>query len=152
MIEMLTLFAAISAGVSLLLLGGAIHVYRNAQRVSKNISETLESIFTPITPGEPSIFNQAVNEILEGGAQRVGVHVQAAIKGSIGGTMKGVNAALEKEAIDGNPTLALAGALPKSVKKNPLAMIGLQMLAQKIGNGGGNASSNNGATQAKFTL
>lgn len=146
---MLTLFSGIAALASLLIFAGGVYTYVRVKRVSQSINETLESIFIPSNQGDMSLFTQTVNEILDGSAQRIGVSVQAAIRGSIGGSMKGVNAQLEQVAADSDPTLALAAQLPRSVKKNPLAMMGLQLLMQRTA--GKNASSN-GNTQAKFSL
>lgn len=146
-----TLFSAITAAGVLVLIIGGIYTYVKAKRIAQMLNTAIEDIFIPSNPGDPSLFSQTINEILEGGAQRVGGHVQAAIKGSIGGTMKGLNSALEKEAIEGDPTLALAGALPKSLRKNPIAMIGLQMLAGKM-TGANNKNNSHNGEQAKFSL
>lgn len=148
---MTTLFAAISAMVSLFMLAGGVYCYVRIKRVSQTITETLENIFVARNQDNMSVFTQTVNEILDGSAQRIGYQVQAAIRGSIGGSMKGVNAQLEKVAADSDPTLAVAANLPKSLKKNPLAMAGLQFLLNRAG--GGNAGGNNNQTsQAKFSL
>lgn len=148
---MTTLFAAISAMASLFMLAGGVYCYVRIKRVSQTINETLENIFVARNQDNMSVFTQTINEILDGSAQRIGYQVQAAIRGSIGGSMKGVNAQLEKVAADNDPTLAVAANLPKSLKKNPLAMAGLQFLLNRAG-GGNTGGNNNQTSQAKFSL
>lgn len=141
----------------LAILAGGVYIYVKITGMAQSFAYTIEDIFTPRSANEPSLFAQTVNEIAEGIAQKTGIHINAAIRGSLGGTMKGVNAALEEEAIAGDPALAVASALPKSLKKNPIAMIGLQMLMQKAlsgTNASQQAVNNNGHnnSQAQFNL
>lgn len=89
-------------------------------------------------------------------AQKIGVTVQMAIKGSIGGSTKALNKELEQVAIAENPNLAMAEYLPKSLKKNPLALMGLNSIMARLAAGGlgsaGPGPSNGKADQAQFNL
>lgn len=148
---MLTLLVAITALNSLLIIFGGCYVYKKANRVVHQVSEGLTSVFAPRIEGEPSLFVQIADQITENAASKIGIHTNAAIKGSIGGTMKGLNAALENEAIESDASLALAAALPKSLRKNPVAMMGLQQIMQRVmGQTAHNGSASTG--QAKFKL
>lgn len=151
---MTTLLLAILAVISLANLTGGVLIYVRINRAFENASEAIQTLFETGRAGEPSYFNQTINEITDITAQKVGTSVQAAIRGSIGGTMKGVNAALEAEAIENDPTLAVVSALPKSLRKNQIAMVGLQMLMQKAF--AGRSENKNGdnapSPQAQFNL
>lgn len=139
-----------------LLLTGGVFVYVKARRFVEDTQENITALFTPENEGQLSAIGQMLDCFSQSVAERIGVTVQAAIRGSIGGTMKGVNAALEKEAIEENPNLAMMQALPKSLRGNPIAMMGLQAILSRMGSGSSGprnkqiASPNNG--QVKFNL
>lgn len=150
---MLTLFVVILAVTQICLLGIGVTFYVKARRTSKLVTGTLSDIFLPQAEGRSSVAGEAVQEIGEQLAQRIGLTVQQAIKGSIGGSMKGINAALEQEGAAANPDAAILAALPKSLKKNPVALMGLQAIMSKLSGGSSPQASggqNNG--QAKFNL
>jgi len=155
---MTLLFLAILTLSNICLLGIGVHSYVKANRAVKRTSDILSDLFIPKVEGQSSVMGAAVQEWAETISQRIGAHTQAAIKGSIGGTMKGVNAALEQEAIAENPALGLVEMLPKSLKKNQLAQVGLMSIINRFmqgsgsGGPGGPGSSNNGQGQTKFML
>lgn len=148
---MTSLFLAIITGLLIFLVIGGIYAYVKARRVVEEIATTVEDLFTARSEDLPSPFVQAVQQITAGLSEQIGVKTQAAIRGSIGGTMKGVNAALEREAIEQNPELAVYEALPKSLKKNQVAMLGLQYILNRVG-AGKNEDRGNHSSQAKFSL
>lgn len=133
-------------------LAGGYYVYSKINRTYNEISQGLKDIF--VCPGEDglSTFGQIINSTADVFSQKIGTSTQAAIRGSIGGTMKGVNAALENEAMAENPNLAVLQALPKSLKGNPIALMGLQAIISRIGQGPASQGNNGHNAQAKFTL
>jgi len=149
-LSVVALAAVVNIG---LLLGGAYVVVKSRQHY-KDTVKALEAFVTAPSQNEPSDFAKVCDNIAELFANRTGVVVQAALRGAMGGTMKGVNAALEKQAIEENPQLSLAEALPKSLKKNPLALMALQSIMSKVmaGSSGSSGSSGNGHQHAKFQL
>lgn len=149
------LFIAILLLISnVALLSGGVYAYAKARNVVANTQETIFGLATPEIEGQLSPIGQMFDTVSTDMANKIGVTVQAAIRGSMGGTMKGVNAELEQLAIDNNPAAGLAQALPKSLRKNPLAMMGAEILLQKImsGQSGSRAGNNNNGKQVKFNL
>jgi len=114
-------------------------------RLYKGIVEGIQDYFNPRGKDQLSPFGETVGNIAEVLGNSTGHGVQRAISSSLGGTMKGATAELEKQAVAENPNLALMGMMPKSIQKNPLAMIAMQQLMSRgniLGGGGGNGSSN----------
>lgn len=147
--------AILAANIGILI--GGVHVYKQIKAIDADYQEaknTFAALFIPRHEGEVSPFGEITNQMAEIVAQKMGVTVQAAIRGSFGGSMKGVNKELEQIAIEESPDLAIASALPKSLKKNPLAMAGFQAVIQRIlSNSGGIGGPHNGHhPQAKFNL
>jgi hypothetical protein len=90
-------------------------------------------------------------------AQRLATSVVAVMRGQVGGTMKAINSALEQEAVEANPAMSFAAVLPKKLQKNPLALMGLNSVLNKIlqqamtaNKPGGNNSGE--VSQTKFDL
>ena len=136
-----------------LLLGGGIIVVKARRVILENIA-AFEDYFTQPSETEPSPFNKTVNSTGEFIAAQVSDRVAGVLQGSIGGTMKGVTAELEKEAIAMNPAMAIMEGMPKAIKKNPLAYLMMQQLINKNIPGGGGAIGGNGRMleQPKFNL
>lgn len=153
---MLALMIAILLAQVIIIAGG-YYVIRKISAIICKSTALLQSIFLPPMDGESSAFGQAVDQITDSISQKIGVTTQAALRGSLGGTMKAVNAELEREAVSQDPAAAALQALPKSLKKNPVAMIGLQSIMSKFLQGntsgsGGIFNSGNNGNQAKFNL
>jgi len=127
----------------ILLFGGAYYVYNKARTNINSIQYSLEDYFTPSGEDQISPFGRLVEQCAEVTAQRLGTTVQAAIRGSIGGTMTAMVPALEREAMDANPELAILDVLPKSLKKSPLAIQGLQLIVNRILQNQGRSDSGN---------
>lgn len=149
------LFAVILIlSLNLAFLLGGVYAYKKANRAANEVKDTLFDIFKPQPEGKASHFGQIVDQIAEIIASHTGSSVQASIRGAMGGTMRGINSALEQEAIEANPQLAIAEMLPKSLKRNPLAVAGLQQIVGNIlqasTRGGYKSGSNNGPP--KFNL
>jgi len=147
----------IIAVVNIGLFAGGVYAYvATTRKVKAYIVQgvkAFEDFATSQDENTPSDFAKLTDSIASVFAQRIGTTVQAHIKGAMGGTMKAVNAELEQEAISGNPQAAIIAALPKSLRKNPLAQVGLTSIIQKILSGSGPGSGNNGSnSQAKFNL
>lgn len=151
--KMLLLIAILS--INMILLGGGYHVHRQIREAKKEVRTFLE-VEANGSPRYVNLYGQFVEDI----SKRAAVSVQKALAGSLGGQMKGINAALEQEAMEVNPGLTLAEFLPKKLKKNPLALMGLQSVYQKMaasliaGNqaAGGNGKPAAGSDQARFEL
>jgi hypothetical protein len=150
---MLTLLAGLIAITCLVILIGGVYAYFKVRSLGNEAVEAVNFYLTSPSPDSPSPLLAFIAQVSEITAQKIGMSTQMAIKGSLGGTMKGINAQLEQEAIASDPSLALTQALPKSLRKNPIAMIGLQALVNKFmaSSGAGHFSSNN-HEQTKFNL
>lgn len=139
--------------ISAVNLVGGIHVYRQIQKAKKEYQAFLE-VEANGSPRYVNLYGQFTEDI----SKRAAVSVQKALAGSLGGQMKGINAALEQEAMEENPGLSLAEFLPKKLKKNPLALMGLQAVYQKMAQSlvkGQQAAGGNGqgqTSQTKFEL
>ncbi len=111
--------------------------------------EMFESFITAPKEGDPSPLSTMLDSIAVIFSQRISSSLQAAFRGMLGGTMKGLNASLEGEAVESNPQLSLVNMaspqLAKRLGKNPLAMMVLDRLIGKVLGGGGNGT-NPGAT------
>ena len=148
----------ISAGVLIHLGVGVYSVAQTikARRNYENMVEGFRAFITPDGPETISDFNKTIYEIASIFADRYRTALTAAERGAQGAAARDINRGLEEVAIAQNPALAVAGALPKSLQKNPLAAAGLNMIIQNImskqtmpGPGSGSNGSN---SQAKFDL
>lgn len=135
-------------------------MFAKVRNAVKSTQEEIAGFFELRGEGEhqTSGFSEVIAGVTDIAAQKIGVTTQMALKGSMGGATRALNKELEAEAIAENPGLAMAELLPKSLKKNPLALMGLNSIFQKYlagglgggaGTGGGGASDNG---QAKFNL
>jgi len=150
---MTSLFAGIAALCCVCILIGGVYAYFKIRALAREVVEAVSYYVTSPDSDTPSPLVSFIGYSAEIVAQKIGVSTQQAIKGSLGGSLKGVNAQLEQEAIASDPSLALVSALPKSLKKNPIAMIGLQALINKfMASSGAGHNSNNPQAQAKFNL
>lgn len=129
------------------LLSGGVYAYVKVRRVSSDVSQALTDYFTPGAEDGISPFGQLVNQVAEITAQRLGITVQAAIRGAQGGQSRAIVKALEGEAAEEIPELGMMELLPKSLKKSPAAQVGLQLLINKIMAGKKSAGRNNGRSQ-----
>lgn len=172
---MLYLCFVVTAGIITLIAGVIVGYRRTNEQLSTavlqarievdQVKNALNDFFLPNEDGV-SDFQQTIEGFSEILAQRIGVTVQASIRGQIGGAMNGIVPALQAEAAENlqdNPELvqkAFQESLPKSLKKNPLAAMILQQFVGKfIGNLGTTspgarpgAPGGNGYRQAKFRL
>lgn len=150
------LFLAIGLLITqVLILSGGIYAYVKVRGASRVVEGFVSELFISQAEGEPPAIIKGIAAISEDMAQRIGISTQAAIRGSIGGTMKGINHALEEEAVAQDPGLALMNALPKSLKKNPLAVMGLQAILSKMQTrspGIPNNAGDNGSNPVRFNL
>lgn len=127
-------------------------MHTKVNRAVRSAKAEISNFFLVTNESGYTGYSEVVNNISDVLSQKIGITVQAAIRGSVGGTMKGVNAALEKEAIENNPELAIMDVLPKSLKKNPIALMGLQAIISRIGSDPSSGSKTNGSAQTKFSL
>jgi len=119
----------------------------------------IAQFFNPKGKDQPSPFGEVVDSVSEVFADKLGTRIQAGIRGQLGGNVKGLNRGLEEVAMQEDPSLAVLDSLPKSLKKNPVAMMGLQSIVSRImasqSNGSPGQSGNgtgSGGGQAKFSL
>jgi len=115
---------------------GGYYAYKNNRSINES-SRAVAQFFSAESETSGSDFSQVVNWIVEQLATKIGTSVNMSIKGAFGGSTKQLNKELEQVAIEQNPQLALLDILPKSTKKNNLAMLGLQMLMSRSGSGTG---------------
>ena len=115
--------------------------------------------FNQASPDHPSEFNKNINQIADIVAERTRLGLTMADRGSTGAAVRDVNRGLEEIAVQNDPSLAVAQALPKSLKKNQLAMAGLNMLVQNIISKAGSQQAgpginpgNGSASNIKFDL
>lgn len=105
----------------------------------------------PVDEKTASPFASLVDQVAQVFSSRFGSTLTAVIRGSLGGTQKGVNSEAYQEAIKDNEGLALLDVVSPSVSKrlgkNPLAVMALQALLSKVfkpGEGTGVAGTDNG--------
>lgn len=151
---MLTLLAGLIALTCLVILIGGVYAYCKVRALGCEATEAFNYFFASPNTDTPAPYLAVIAQVAEITAHKIGMSTQMAIKGSLGGTMKGVNAQLEAEAMAADPSLALTQALPKSLRKNPIAMIGLQALVNKFmaSSGAGHNSFPGNHEQTKFNL
>lgn len=122
----------------------------------ESYQDGITTFFTAETEGQGTAFNQVVNQICDVIATKQAVSTQAAIRGALGGSQKAINHELEQVAIAENPELGMLDALPKSLRKNPIAMMGLQALMNKQFSGAGGSPAGHSPSRqngrAKFNL
>lgn len=115
----------------------------------------VNDFFYQETPDTPSDFNKVLDQTAILFADRYRIAMTAVDRGQQGAAVRDVNRGLEDLAVENNPALAVAQNLPRSLRKNNLAMAGLNILVNSImqnkggGNGGGNMVS---TRQVKFDL
>lgn len=126
-------------------------IYRRARRKYHDASNILLRFFFEQTGEDQNTdFNRALNQTAMVFASQIGSATLTAINTSFGGTMKGAAAELAEMGAQGNLGLVIEEALPKSIKKNKLAMAGFGEVIKQIvvklaagnslpaGGGGGN--------------
>lgn len=140
------LFLSIAILVSLI--GGGAYVVKRISGLESRV-QVFEDFFTPEGEGLPSPLGKLIGETGGFVASQVTDGVSKTLHGAIGGSMKGVTAELEQQAVADNPALAIMAGMPKSIKKNPLAMLAMQTLINKNlplkGGSGGDAIGGNGS-------
>lgn len=142
----------------IIIIGGGYVFISKARTKYRVVQDALEDYFTPSGEDQISPFGRVVEQCAEVTAQRLGTTIQAGIRGSLGGTMSAMVPALEKEAIEANPELAFVDMLPKSLKKSPVAIQGLQMLlsrwiaSQPKSSGNNHKSKESGSQSNLFQL
>lgn len=119
-----------------------VKVYRKITR----FNESVDYFFTGQAGDKGSAFNQAINDISDVFAVKFSQATMASARGQLGGQAKAMNAEFEAIAKEGNPQLTLLDVLPKSLKRNPVAMQGLGMVLQKMM--AGQLANNNNAHYA----
>ena len=131
-------------------------VIKEKQRISNSWSE----YFDQTAADEPSNFAKTVSQIADMAAERTRISLMAADRGQQGAAVRDATRGLEQVAIENNPGLAVAQLMPKALKKNKLAEVGLGYLIQNImskqGQGAVPGLGNNGSGihghQPKFDL
>lgn len=142
-------------GVQIALLFGGYLVYRAACRSRDRLESDLRSFFEASPDGGASDFAKSVDAMADIFAGRIGVTIQGSIRGILGSQAREISRGLEQTAIEQAPELGIMGMLPKSLKKNPLALAGLQGLLSRILQGGQGAHTGavkNSEPAAKFNL
>lgn len=149
------LSAILLSGLSLLaLLGGGYVVAKRLEYIEQNIAG-FQEFFSPKGEGEASPFVDLIGQTGGYIAANVSENVQKSLAASIGGSMKGATAELERQALGDNPSLAILDGMPKSIKKNPLAFLAMQTLLNRhlpVGGGGAMVGGNHSGSQVKFDL
>lgn len=123
-------------------------------RKYNDVVQNFKAFFEQPGPDKPSDFQQVADQLSVIFADRVRIAFQAVDRGARGAAQRDINRGLEDVAVEEMPALAIAQALPKNLKKNPLAEAGLNLLLQRLmsgGIGGGDGSSGR-STQARFNL
>lgn len=151
------LIGCLIAGI-IILAGGAVVGIREVRGLNEkldNYDRAFTNFFTSPGPDQMSPFTQVICEVSTIIAKEQAVVTQAAIRGSLGGQQRAMNENLEAVAISEDPNLAFAQVLPKSLKRNPLALMGLQAIMRNMGRGPGSPGPNGSGIigdQAKFKL
>lgn len=126
---------------NLLLIVVCLSLVRRLRRWEQGIGDTFREWVTATDEKTPSPFAQLVDKVSAVVAGHVGNSVTAAIRGALGGTMKGINAEEQGALIDGSPALGLVSTLaPKLARKlgkNPQAVAVLQSLLGGLTGGNG---------------
>lgn len=141
--------------LNLILAIGVIYEVHRIRAKSDRVTESIAAIFEASGDNGSSEAGRVIDEITSNFSQKIATAVYNTMRGSMGGTMKAVNAELEQTAIAENPALGVMEILPKSLKKNPVAMLGVQSLLQRLigqNTGSVEASRPAGNGQIKFTL
>lgn len=106
-------------------------------KVYRRISDRISFFFAG--DGNNSEFTQLVDSTSQVLAGRISSSMMATMRGAAGGTTKAITNALESEAIAQDPTLGMvdmvAPNITKKLGKNPLALMALQSVLNKIGSG-----------------
>jgi hypothetical protein len=109
---------------------------RRLHTIEARITANITTFLSAPDDKTPSPLAQLIDNVAAVVASRAASSAMAVIRGSIGGTMKGVNSEAISEASQMSPGLALAATLaPKQFRrlgKNPLALRGLDGLLGKI--------------------
>lgn len=150
------LIVAISLVVLSLLtsLGGGYVIVRRLSYIEQSL-DVFQDFFAAKSDGSPSPFVDFIGQTGAAVASQVSESVGKTIVGSIGGSMKGASAELERQTLGENPTLAILEGMPKSIKKNPLAFLAMQKLLDaniKTGGGGIGGGNHQVGSQPKFNL
>jgi len=119
--------------VSIISLGVVVYALAKAHSLILSVYQSINDFFEPAGKDQLSPWGEVVNAFTANVGNEVGHGVQRALSQSMGGTMKGATAELEQRAIADNPNLAVMGMLPKSIQRNPLAMIAFQQIMNKGG-------------------
>ena len=141
--------------VIIMLAGGAALEIREIRGIHErldNYDRAVSDLFTARDPNQNPPFIEIVDKITDMFAQKQAITTQAAIRGSMGGSQKAINAELERIAIEENPDLALTKMLPNSLKKNDLALQGLKFLVGRMRSSGGSGGNHHPGEQVKFKL
>lgn len=116
-----------------------IAIFAGIRRHNKKLNDKLDQFgdlaysFVKPEPDGLSPVARALDLFSDTVAQKIGLTIQASIRGSMGAQSRAITGALEGEALEANPVL---GLLPKKLAKNPLASMGLQILLEKMSSAG----------------
>lgn len=155
---MLIICLIIVTGAICTLTGSYLLDRRKVKAQYESLVDAFDEFFAVKNPDTGSHFNQTMDSIAVLFADRYRIAVSAADRGQIGAAARDVNRSLEEIAVENNPAYAVANSLPKGLKKNPVAMAGLQLLLQRLSAGAaGNPTatgmaipSNGQVNQVKF--
>lgn len=117
--------------LTFLAVGWTVSVVR-LSREARLLKDQVNFFFTVQTGEQGTAFNQAINDMGDVFATKYGQAMMAAMRGQMGGQARALTTELEDVARAENPQLALLDMLPKSLKKNPVAMTGLNVLLQRV--------------------
>jgi len=130
---------------------GVRRIGRINERLDKLDNDVTE-VFSSPSPDMPSIFSQVVNQVADIIGEKQALVTQASIRGALGGQQRALNRDLEEIAVQEDPGLALTQILPKSLKRNPLALMGLQSILSRRSPGSSPGSNTNNGGQVRFKL
>jgi len=137
---MLVILSIIAGAGILGILGTNVLILRQNAHIAahlEGINKFLFNMFNkPDKDSDPPII-QFITHSADLTGQRVAQNLMQQNRAAVGGSMKGVNAALKNEAVAAYPDLAIADAIEKTLPKNPLAQAGLGILINRILSGGG---------------
>lgn len=135
----------VAAGLILIIIGLVVEIVLGvwAQvKVSRKYNGIVQEINDYLNgDGQPSRFNQDLDNVTSMIAEKLRIAVTNTHKGAAGAAARDMSRGLQEIAIQEQPELGLLGAMPKAIQKNPLALAGLQILMKNMAQRPGPAGS-----------
>lgn len=141
---MIVILSIIGLTSVLALTGLNVLILRQNDRIDNQVGAIcnfLAGVFSKPDPNSDPLIHQIINLNADLTGQRVAQSLFNQQKAAVGGSIKGINSALEAEAIEAYPDMAIAQALQKALPKNQIAQAGLGMLIKKILAGSGGSTN-----------